>query len=81
MKTPEELNSLKEELNAINGKLAELSDDELSEISGGLGYGGLLFVFDPKKRKVLVTGVEEADPTHLRPGSGRILPVTGPDDK
>ena len=36
MKTPEELNALKEEVEAVNKKLAELTDEELALISGGL---------------------------------------------
>ena len=35
MKTKEELNALKEEVEAINNKLAELNEDELKEIVGG----------------------------------------------
>ena len=35
MKTKEELNALKNEVEALNKKLAELSDDELSQVSGG----------------------------------------------
>ena len=35
MKTPEELNALREEVEALNKKLNELTDDELSEIFGG----------------------------------------------
>lgn len=38
MKTPEELNALKEEVKAPNAKLAELTDEELAEVSGGLDY-------------------------------------------
>ena len=38
MKTPEELKALKEEVNALNGKLAELSEDELKEVSAGLAF-------------------------------------------
>lgn len=36
MKTKEELNALKEEYEAMNRKLAELSEDELKQIAGGL---------------------------------------------
>ena len=36
MKTAEELNALKEEVEALNRKLAELSEDELEQIAGGL---------------------------------------------
>ena len=35
MKTKEELNVLKEEVKALNKKLAELSEDELKEVTGG----------------------------------------------
>lgn len=35
MKTKEELNALKEEVEALNAKLAELSEDELKMVSGG----------------------------------------------
>ena len=36
MKTPEELNALKEEVEALNKKLAELNEEELKQISGGV---------------------------------------------
>ena len=35
MKTPEELNTLKEEVEALNKKLAELTEEELAQVSGG----------------------------------------------
>ena len=35
MKTKEELNALKEEVEALNKKLAELTDDELTQVVGG----------------------------------------------
>ncbi len=35
MKTKEELNFLKSELEALNVKLAELSEDELKQVTGG----------------------------------------------
>ena len=35
MKTKEELNALKEEVEALNRKLAELSEEDLMQISGG----------------------------------------------
>lgn len=34
-KTAEELNIIKEEVETLNKKLAELSEDELKEVSGG----------------------------------------------
>lgn len=39
MKTAEELNALKEELEALDRKLAELSEEELAQIAGGLAPG------------------------------------------
>ena len=36
MKNKEELTALKEEVETLNKKLSELSDDELKQVSGGL---------------------------------------------
>ena len=38
MKTKEELNALKEEVKALNKKLAELTEEELAEVTGGQQY-------------------------------------------
>ena len=35
MKTKEELNAIKEEVETLNKKLQELSEDELQQVSGG----------------------------------------------
>ena len=35
MKSPEELKSLKEEVETLNKKLSELTDEELQRVSGG----------------------------------------------
>ena len=35
MKTPEELNALKNEFETLNKKLQELTDEELSQVTGG----------------------------------------------
>ena len=35
MKTKEELNELKEEVENLNRKLAELTEEELAQVSGG----------------------------------------------
>ena len=35
MKAKEELNALKEEVEALNKKLAELSEEELAQVAGG----------------------------------------------
>ena len=39
MKSKEELNALKEEVETLNKKLAELSEEELAQVSGGLVPG------------------------------------------
>ena len=36
-KTKEELNTLKEEVETLNKKLAELTEEELAQVSGGDG--------------------------------------------
>ena len=38
MKTKEELNALKEEVDTLNKKLAELTEEELKMVSGGRDY-------------------------------------------
>ena len=35
MKTPEELNALKEEVETVSKKLHELTEEELAQVSGG----------------------------------------------
>ena len=43
MKTKEELTALKEEVETLNQKLAELTEEELAQVSGGVeppGVGG-----------------------------------------
>ena len=35
MKTKEELNALKEEVNKVNEKLAELTEEEIAQVNGG----------------------------------------------
>ena len=37
MKTKEELNALKQEVEALNKKLHELTEEELAQVSGGRG--------------------------------------------
>ena len=36
MKTKDELDAIKEEIDALNKKLAELTDDELAQVAGGV---------------------------------------------
>ena len=39
MKTPEELNALKNKVETLNKKLAELTDEELKQVTGGVSRG------------------------------------------
>ena len=39
MKTKEELNALKEEVETLSKKLAELTEEELNQVTGGVYYG------------------------------------------
>ena len=39
MKTEEELNALKEEIETLKKKLCEITDDELAQVAGGLDAG------------------------------------------
>ena len=41
MKTEKELKELKEEYTDLNKKLAELSEDELKQVTGGVVYNGI----------------------------------------
>ena len=41
-KTKEELNKLKEEVEAVNEKLAELTPEEIAQVSGGVKHRGLI---------------------------------------
>ena len=40
MKTAEELTALKEEVEILNKKLAELTEDELAQVTGSVDFGG-----------------------------------------
>ena len=46
MKTKEELNALKEEVETLNRKLHELTEEELAQVSGGVGKSDPLIVLD-----------------------------------
>ena len=43
-KTKEELNTLKEEVDAVNEKLAELTPEEIAQVNGGIVPGGSGYV-------------------------------------
>ena len=42
MKTKEELNALKEEVETLNKKLHELTEEELAQVGGGVSESGIL---------------------------------------
>ena len=42
MKTKEELNALKKEVEAVSEKLAELTPEEVAQVSGGVKHRGLI---------------------------------------
>ena len=52
MKTKEELNALKAEVETLNKKLAELSEEELEQVSGGVPHW-VLTVFDEKYKRTI----------------------------
>ena len=47
MKTKEELNALKEEVETVSKKLRELTDEELAQVSGGTRDSYPLLQHDP----------------------------------
>ena len=42
MKTKEELKALKKEVESVNEKLAELTPEEIAQVSGGVEHRGLI---------------------------------------
>lgn len=56
MKTEEELKALKEEFEALNKKLAELSEEELKQISGGIANGRRYWNKDKDEEKQCFCG-------------------------
>ena len=73
MKSKEELNALKEEVEIVSSKLQELTEDELLQVTGGISSeGGLVIptiVLDKKGNvvtfKIDVPAAEEADVVEL----------------
>ena len=49
MKTKEELNAIKDEFASLKSKLAELSEDELTEVTGGINeYDEMIIMTEQK---------------------------------
>ena len=49
MKTKEELNALKNEFEALNAKLAELTGEEMEQVTGGIAPGRIYWKNSPVK--------------------------------
>ena len=56
MKTKEELNALKEEVETLNKKLTELSEDELKQVTGGYHVPIHIEVIRSKERDIALIG-------------------------
>ena len=52
MKTKEELKALKEEVEVLNKKLAELTEEELAEVAGGLAPGRKYWPYSPAENAI-----------------------------
>ena len=58
MKTKEELNALKEEVETVNKKLAELTEEELTQVSGGQQYDINIYKNEVEREKFRPNFVE-----------------------
>ena len=67
MKTKEELSALKEEVKTLNKKLAELSEDELKQVTGGAYPSPKVvedYPFDAYRERVIIRS-HEGDHTDI----------------
>ena len=73
MKTKEELNTLKEEVEALSDKLSELTEDELEHVTGGLADFSRVLIRGAAANKFTYAVVDDglrrlhADPPYLDP--------------
>ena len=58
MKTKEELNALKEEVETLNKKLAELTEEELAQVTGGQQYDINIYKNEVEREKFRPNFVE-----------------------
>lgn len=56
MKTKEELNILKNELETLNAKLAELTGEELEQVTGGIAPGRVYWKNNPRPKNDNTSG-------------------------
>ena len=74
MKTTEELNALKNEVETMNRKLAELNDEELSQVTGGAKLGHYMYRCDnPGCRRSIGGGFASSEPLQNCPACGSTL--------
>ena len=64
MKTKEELSALKEELENMNKKLAELSEDELNEVASGANSCDILMDEDMAEEAAMLAKAQVYQQTH-----------------
>ena len=77
MKTKEELNAMKEEVETLNKKLAELNEDELEQVTGGgwSGFNGQQNMIPPSAESLIAPapcneGEQDWKPSTMRPVFG-----------
>ena len=70
MKTKEELNSLKEEVETMSKKLHELTDEELEQVVGGAPHGKVDFVHVTAKDAIVAIGGKDVKATVVTIGKG-----------
>ena len=75
MKTKEELNELKQELETFGNKLQELSDEELSLVTGG-ATPGLHWIFCPISEIPLVASDASSTAIYGSRGANGVILVT-----
>ena len=63
-KTKEELNKIKEEVEAVNEKLAELTEEEITQVNGGTRFtvgGGAYFTLADARLEQFATSIAVGD--------------------
>ena len=84
MKTKEELNALKEEVEVLNKKLRELTEDELKQVTGGVNdISGCVFTGNSRVASggALLTPNGEEPPVKETGGTQTLMPkepILGP---
>ena len=69
MKPKEELNTLKEEVESVSRKLAELTEEELAQVSGGNAPSIITFSFKESEIAYRVNEIEDKSHVTILEGS------------